>query len=136
LGDRKSIPFDKLGLLDTFFYAISVVPLSLAYTSSICLLWIKTNGQSWLRKLAPVGRMALTNYIMQTILSIFIYYNLGLGLGTKFGPVLSFPIAIGIYLLQVIYSNIWFRHFQYGPLEWIWRQLTYGKRLPLKKQQV
>lgn len=134
LSDRKSIPFNKLGLLDTFFYAASVVPLSLAYTSSICLTWVKTGGQSWLRKLAPVGRMALTNYLMQTILSILIYYNIGLGLGTKFGPTLSFPIAIGIYLLQVIYSNIWFRYFQFGPLEWIWRQLTYGKRLPLRKQ--
>jgi len=133
-GDGKSVPGSALGLLDTFFYAVSVVPLSLAYTSSVCLLWLKAKQRGWLQKLAPVGRMALTNYILQSIFGILIYYNLGLGLGIRFGPTIYFPIVIAVYLLQIIYSNFWFRYFQYGPLEWIWRQFTYGKRLPLLKR--
>ena len=131
--DDKSVP-NALGLLDTLFYALSVVPLSLAYVSSFCLYWVKKKGNSKLKILAPVGRMALTNYLMQTILGITIFYGVGFGFGGNIGPVIFFPVAIGIYLLQVMYSNWWFKHFNYGPVEWIWRQLTYGKRLPIKKQ--
>jgi uncharacterized protein len=122
-----------LGLSDTLFYALSVIPLSLAYTTSICLLWLKPDWQSKLKILAPVGRMALTNYIMQTVAGILIYYGIGLALGGKTGPVLFLPIAVGVYVIQVVYSNIWFRYFRFGPLEWIWRMLTYGKTLDIRK---
>jgi uncharacterized protein len=131
--DKKAVP-DAIGLLDTFCYAISVVPLSLAYVSTICLHWVKMNGNSKWKWLAPVGRMALTNYLTQTILCITLFYGAGLGFGGNIGPVVFVPIAIGIYLLQIIYSNWWFKHFNYGPFEWVWRQLTYGKSLPLKKK--
>ncbi|MEO6254922.1 MAG: DUF418 domain-containing protein [Ferruginibacter sp.] len=131
--DDKSVP-NALGLLDTLFYALSVIPLSLAYVSSLCLYWVKKKGNSKLKILAAVGRMALTNYLMQTILGITIFYGVGLGFGGNIGPVIFFPVAIGIYGLQVAYSNWWFNYFNYGPVEWIWRQLTYWKRLPLKKK--
>lgn len=131
--DDKSVP-NALGLLDTLFYALSVIPLSLAYVSSLCLYWVKKKGNSKLKILAAVGRMALTNYLMQTILGITIFYGVGLGFGGNIGPVIFFPVAIGIYGLQVAYSNWWFKYFNYGPVEWIWRQLTYWKRLPLKKK--
>ncbi len=131
--DDNSIP-KPLGLADTTLYALSVVPLSFAITSSICLHWIKTKGNTWWKWLAPAGRMALTNYLMQTILCITLFYGIGFGIGGDIGPVTFFPIAIGVYIVQVIYSNWWFRYFNYGPLEWIWRQLTYGKRLPILKK--
>jgi len=54
-------------------------------------------------------------------------------LGGKIGPAYFIPIGLTVYALQVAYSNWWFKHFNYGPLEWLWRQLTYGKRLPIKK---
>src|SRR5687767_10011473 len=128
----KGIP-DLMGLGHTFFYAISVVPLSLAYASVICLHWIKKKGNSKLKVLAPLGRMALTNYIMQTILGIIIYYGIGFGLGGNIGPALFIPIGLAVYAFQVLYSNLWFKYFNYGPLEWIWRMLTYGKRLKIIK---
>ena len=118
---------------NTVFYALSVVPLCLAYTSVICLHWIKKKGSSKLRVLAPLGRMALTNYLMQTILCIIIFYGVGFGIGGSTGLAIVYPIAIGIYVLQIIYSNLWFRYFNYGPFEWIWRMLTYGKRLKIQK---
>jgi uncharacterized protein len=119
----------------TFFYAISVVPLSLAYISVICLRWIKKKGNSKLKVLAPMGRMALTNYLMQTIIGITIYYGVGFGFGGNIGPAVFIPIGIGVYILQVLYSNLWFKYFNYGPVEWIWRMLTYGKRLKLLKSK-
>ena len=130
--DGKSVP-QAMGLLDTVFYAVSVVPLSLAYVSAICLLWIKTKGNNKWKVFAPVGRMALTNYLMQTIISIIIFYGVGFGAGGNIGPVIFIPIVVIIYIVQVIYSNWWFKYFNYGPMEWIWRQLTYGKRLPIRK---
>lgn len=129
---QKEIP-NPAGLLQTLFYATSVVPLCLAYTSIVCLYWMKKDGNTVLKFLAPLGRMALTNYIMQTVFGIFIYYGIGLGLGGNTGPSLFIPIGILVYITQIIYSNWWLKYFQYGPLEWIWRQLTYGKRLSLKK---
>jgi len=120
------------GLLDTLFYAISVIPLSLALTATICLTWLKPSGKI-LKILIPAGRMALTNYIMQTVINIFIYYGIGLGQGNKFGPSLYVPIAIIIFIIQVWYSRLWLTYFHYGPLEWIWRQLTYGRFMKIKK---
>jgi uncharacterized protein len=129
---QKHIP-NLIGLGHTFFYAFSVVPLCLAYTSVICLHWIKKRGNSKLKVLAPMGRMALTNYLMQTIIAITLYYGVGFGFGGNIGPAVFVPIGLGVYVLQIIYSNIWFKYFNYGPLEWIWRMLTYGKYLKILK---
>src|SRR6185503_19466050 len=101
---QNGIP-NPVGMGHTFFYAISVVPLSLAYTSIICLRWIKTKGNSKLKVLAPMGRMALTNYLMQTIIGITIYYGVGLGFGGNIGPALFIPIGLAVYAIQVLYSN-------------------------------
>lgn len=130
--DEIYLPKAK-GLWDTLFYAISVIPLSIAYTSSICILYMNVKWKKILSPMAAVGRMALTNYIMQTVFGIFIYYGLGLGMATKFGPALFVPIALIVYFIQIVYSNLWFQYFKYGPLEWVWRQLTYGKMLSIKK---
>lgn len=129
-NDNYYLPH-AMGLLDTLFYALSVIPMSLFYTTSICLLFIKPGWQKRLLIFAPVGRMALTNYIMQTILGIFIFYGVGLGWGATIGLINVMFIALAVYILQLIYSNWWFKYFQFGPLEWVWRQLTYGKRLPI-----
>ncbi|HEX7847680.1 MAG TPA: DUF418 domain-containing protein [Chitinophagaceae bacterium] len=130
--DEKSVP-NSIGLFDTITYALGVVPLSLAYVSSICLYWVKKKGDTKWKALAPVGRMALTNYLMQTVICVGIFYGVGLGLGGNIGPSVFFPVALGIYGLQILYSNLWFNYFNYGPLEWIWRMLTYGKRLKISK---
>jgi len=130
--DGKEIP-SVVGLADTVLYAVSVVPLCFAYVATICLFWVKTGGENKLKYLAPVGRMALSNYLLQTLLGIGIFYGLGIGLGGKVGPTIFFPIVIVIYFLQILFSNWWFIHFNYGPVEWVWRQLTYLKKLPLKK---
>lgn len=131
---QKHIP-NPVGLFHTLFYATSVVPLSLAYISILCLLWVKNNANTRLKLFAPMGRMALTNYLLQTILCIFIFYGVGLGLGGNIGPSMFLVIGIGIYLLQMCFSAFWLRHFNYGPFEWVWRMLTYGKPLKMIKEK-
>jgi uncharacterized protein len=131
-ADKFNLP-DVKGMADTLFYAISVVPLSLAYATSLSLLWMKPGWNSRLRLLAPAGRMALTNYIAQTAFGIFFFYGIGLGFGAETGPSVYVLVAIGFFCFQVWYSNVWFRYFRFGPLEWIWRMMTYGKRLPILK---
>ena len=82
---QKHIP-SPIGMVHTLFYATSVVPLCLAYVSMICLRWERKKGMTRFRFLAPMGRMALTNYLMQTIIGICIYYGVGLGFGSRVGP--------------------------------------------------
>lgn len=124
---------DWRGLSDTLLYAVSVVPMSLAITAAMSLHWLNNRQTSIFRYVAPVGRMALTNYIMQSVCAMYIYWGVGLGLGAGVGHSVFMPIALGVYLLQVLFSNLWFRRFRFGPLEWIWRMLTYGKYFPILK---
>lgn len=131
-SDKISLPAFK-GILDTLMYALNVAPLAIGYVATITLWYLNGRFSKIFFWLQPVGRMALTNYIMQSLMGVFIYYGIGLGLGGRFGPALYMPIAFVLFLLQIIYSNWWFTYFIYGPLEWIWRQLTYGKRLAFKK---
>jgi uncharacterized protein len=124
-------PFGLVG--HTVIYAVSVVPLSLAYTATICLWYMKHRTSKYFGWLATSGRMALTNYIMQSVFGIIIFYGIGFGLGAQTGFVYVELIAAGVFLLEVLYSNYWLCRFRYGPLEWGWRMLTYGKRLKLLK---
>jgi uncharacterized protein len=132
MGDKWNLP-DPMGLFDTFFYAISVIPLSLAMTSTVCLYSLNGRCKRYLSLVAPVGRMALTNYIMQTIIGILIYYGFGLSLGARTGPAVFIPIATAVFGFQIIFSILWLKLFYFGPLEWIWRMLTYGKFVKLIK---
>jgi len=121
-----------MGLKQTIAYAIGVAPLSLAYAAAFSLLYTHTASQKVLNLLAPQGRMALTNYLMQTLIGIFTFSQVGFGFHSL-GPAAWTLFALAVFTVQVILSTIWLNYFQYGPMEWIWRQLTYGKRLPLKK---
>lgn len=125
-------PFGLAG--HSLIYALSVVPLSLAYAAIICRWYQKNKARKPLNTLAAPGRMALTNYLMQSVSGIIIFYGIGFSLGAKTGLVYVELIAAGIFLLQILYSHLWLRRFQFGPLEWCWRMLTYGKRLQLLKK--
>ncbi|MBX3392290.1 MAG: DUF418 domain-containing protein [Phycisphaeraceae bacterium] len=74
---------------------------------------------------ANVGRMALTNYLMQSVIATFIFYWYGLGLFDQVSRVACVSMVLGIYLVQVLFSNVWMSFFLYGPMEWLWRLLTY-----------
>jgi len=86
--------------------------------------------------LSHIGRTALTVYLMHSTVFSFIFYSFGLKLYGSLAPVQLFTIAIGLFFVDVILSILWLKYFQYGPLEWIWRSLTYNKVLPLRKQGI
>ena len=121
-----------MGLKQTIAYAIGVAPLTLAYAAAFSLLYTHPASQKVLTVLAPQGRMALTNYLMQTLIGVFTFSGLGFGL-QSLGPAAWTLFALAVFAMQVVLSTIWLNYFQYGPMEWVWRQLTYGKRLPLRK---
>lgn len=133
LIDNKSLPAPS-GLWDTVFYTLNVGPLSIAYASTFALLY--NRSPQLFRWLQPVGRMSLTNYVAQSVMGIAVYYGMGLGLGSYVGPSMFIPIAVTMFTFQVLYSALWMKYFDFGPLEWIWRQLTYGKLLKNRKSRV
>ena len=107
--------------------------LMFTFISAFCWVYKKGKMKSFFNALKAVGRMTLTNYMVQNIVGILLFSGFGLGLLHKlpfYGYVL---IAMSIYIVQVYFSKWWLAKYNYGPVEWIWRQLTYMKRLPVKK---
>jgi uncharacterized protein len=106
--------------------------MSFFYASTIILL---TQGEAWRRRLAPlasVGRMALSNYLLQSVICTTIFYSYGLALFCKVRPSLGLLLTIIIWLIQIPLSVWWLRRFQFGPIEWLWRSLTYWQRQPMR----
>ena len=120
----------------SFLYTVSIYPLGMAYAAGISLCYLRNKEHRLFRWLAAPGRMALTNYIGQSVWGILIFYGFGFGLGADMGLVYVLLIATGVYVAEVMFSCCWLHYFQYGPLEWIWRMLTYGKWLPLRKTKM
>ncbi len=108
-------------------FSIAGPVLSLGYAATIVLL---AQRPAWLRRLtplAPVGRMALTNYLLQSLIATTIFYGYGLGLYGRWGAATGLLLSLAIYALQIPFSNWWLSRFRFGPLEWLWRSLTYGR---------
>lgn len=126
--------FDSGSWWETLAGTFGVLPLSAGYASVLCLLWLGPVGRRRLQYFAPIGRMALTNYIGQSVICVFIYRSVGLGLGGTMGHTLFLPIGVAVYCVQVFMSRLWLARFRFGPIEWVWRVLTYGKWDTLAKR--
>ena len=85
--------------------------------------------------LAAVGRMAFSNYILQTVICTTIFYGHGFGLFGRVSRVGQIAIVIAVWTVQLIVSPIWLRHFRFGPLEWLWRSLTYRRVQPMIRSE-
>ncbi|WP_434532996.1 DUF418 domain-containing protein [Alteromonas arenosi] len=118
------------GLYSVIAYSLAVFPMGLAYAAGFALLWFKKSY--WFIIFAAPGRMALTNYLSQTLISIIIFYGLGFGLGMRGAPMSLLFIALIILVLQIGYSALWLKYFRFGPVEWLWRCMTYGKLIPIR----
>jgi uncharacterized protein len=110
--------------------------LSLCYVAALVLLSRRPAWQQRLAPLAQVGRMALTNYLGQSVICTLIFYGYGLGLFGQVGKAAGLMLAVAIYAAQVWFSNWWLKRFQYGPMEWLWRSLTYARWQPMRKSVV
>ncbi|KOX95559.1 MULTISPECIES: DUF418 domain-containing protein [Halorubrum] len=96
-------------------------------------LFVRRRGEGLVtRALAAVGRTAFTNYLLQTVIATTIFYGHGLGLFGSVSRVEAMGIVVAIWAVQVPLSVLWLRHFRFGPVEWVWRTLTYGEAQPMR----
>ncbi|WP_224362125.1 DUF418 domain-containing protein [Hyalangium versicolor] len=136
---KKVLDPDKLPWLPIAMTGVrqfGEVGLAAFYVTGISLLFQRPTWQRVLSVIAPVGRMALTNYLSQTILSLLFFYGFGLGFISKFGPPALVAIPLGIFTIQIGLSHLWLSRFRFGPAEWVWRSLTYGKAQPMRRSPV
>lgn len=122
------------GLYQTIAYALGVMPLALVYVA-LCMLSFQTGiGKKIMSLLAPVGKMAFSNYVMHSLIGNFVFLGAGLGYIGKVGPVYYTLFGIAVFIVQIIVSTLWLNYFNYGPLEWLWRSATYKKWQTLRKR--
>ena len=114
------------------FYLLSVYPMGFAYAAGFALLFERSGEAPGWKLLSRPGRMACTNYLSQSVIGIILFYGIGFRLGNQVGLLGTELIALAVYALQAAFSFLWLRHFRFGPVEWVWRMLTYGQRLPLR----
>lgn len=125
------------GMVVMLSSSIGIPAGSLFYASTVALLWQKMQWRARLRPFAAVGRTALSNYLLQSLVCTTLYYSWGGGLYGRVGPLLGFIPTVAIYSAQVVLSVWWLRRFASGPMEWLWRRLTYGRVGPgLRMQHV
>jgi uncharacterized protein len=109
--------------------------LSAGYVSGLALLFLRDDWRPMLLPFAAVGRMALTDYLMQSVVCTFFFYHYTTGLHGRVGPVLGLLVTVILYAAQVVFSNWWLQRYRFGPMEWLWRGLTYGKFPSMQKEK-
>ncbi|MBX8824651.1 DUF418 domain-containing protein [Ochrobactrum sp. SFR4] len=115
---------------EIFGLALSLVTAPLLTFGIIALMlrfFGTKHGQFWRDALAPAGRMALSNYLLQSLICSFIFYGFGLGLIEKTTAIINVLIGLSVFTVQLFVSRWWMRHYYYGPLEWLLRALTIGR---------
>ena len=122
-------------VLRDVFYLFSVYPMGLAYAAGFCLLFERRAGAPAWRLFGATGRMACSNYLGQSVFGILLFYGIGLGWGAGVDLLTTELIALGVYVFQMIFSHFWLKRFYFGPVEWVWRMLTYRQRLPLLRER-
>jgi uncharacterized protein len=123
----KLLPFIWRNLFTEFVQDIFGGPL-LSISYAILMILLMEKFATYLTVFQSVGKLAISNYLFQSIVSTFIFYNYGLGLYNQISVTTGTILAIGIFILQACISMIWVRKFNYGPIEWIWRAFTYWKK--------
>lgn len=109
--------------------------LSLFYIAGVTLLFTRQRWANRLSYLAPVGKLALTSYLVQTVFGLLIFQGYGLNLFAEIGVAAATALTLPIFFLQVVFSRWWLSRYQYGPVEWLWRSLTYFQLQPLARPQ-
>ncbi|MEO8621208.1 MAG: DUF418 domain-containing protein [bacterium] len=119
------LPPSPGGLLGVVMQAVGVPMLAIGYAATVGLLVV--DGHRVIAVFAPVGRMALTNYLMHSLICVCLSYGFGLGLWWHTGASRAMAIGAAIIVVQIPLSALWLSRFRFGPVEWAWRRLTYGR---------
>ena len=109
------------------------VLLAIGYAAAALAALNTRTGSKLLAWAAPLGRMAFTNYLLQSVICSWIFFGYGLGLFGRIGVLAALAIGIGIYVAQVVLSAQWLKYYRFGPVEWLWRSLMYGTAQPLRR---
>jgi uncharacterized protein len=123
-----------------FLFGGFVVDLFNTALAAIYVMWIllwlqKEEWQKRLSYLYPVGRMGLTVYLMQTAMGTLLFFSYGFGLLADLTAWMCFLCALVLFSFQIAFAKYWLQYFSYGPVEWIWRNLTYLKIFPIMLQR-
>ena len=127
--------FDYTKRINFEFYTLSRILRGLGIFAAMILLY-KSGWCKWLFRLfRPVGQMAFTNYLTQSLICGIVFYGIGFGMIGKMQRSEIYIVVGCIWVLQITWSHLWLRYFNFGPLEWAWRSLTYWKRQPMRKSR-
>lgn len=116
-----------------WFSPFASLLLALGYGAGLWL-WLRAANPGLLaRLLAAMGRMSLSNYLAQSVLFSLLFYGYGLGLFGKLNSAVAALLGVTVFVIQLLTSMLWLRLYQFGPAEWLWRSLTYGRWQPLRR---
>jgi len=108
------------------------IALALGYAAAALACLTRPLGRAILARAAPLGQMALTNYLMQSLIFGFVFYGYGLAMFGRMGSARASLLGIAVYVAQLAASTAWLRRFRFGPIEWLWRSFTYGAWQPMR----
>lgn len=114
-------------------YELGRVPLTLGHIGLVMLLWQSGVLRGAMRRLAAVGRMAFTNYLAQSLIGMLVFTGVGLGLYGRLNRHELYYVVAAIWAAQLLWSPWWLARYRYGPAEWLWRSLTYGRRQRIRR---
>ncbi len=116
-------------------YQLARLFRSLGTFGCIMLLY-KSGWFGWLfRIMRPVGQMAFTNYLLQSILCGIFFYGIGFGMFGKLQRYELYYVVLAVWIIQIFWSHLWLKYFRFGPFEWLWRSLTYWEVQPFRKSR-
>jgi uncharacterized protein len=127
LRRMELVPIEWVGLIHPF----QRIFLVMAHVAAIILLYKAKYAQTLFRRLEAVGQMALTNYVMQSVICTLFFFGYGLNYYGELEFYQAYFVVLAVWIVQLTASPIWLRFFLFGPLEWVWRSLTYWKLQPL-----
>ena len=127
LAHLERVPMDWMGLI----YPFQRILLVFAHVSVLILLFQSGLLRPFLRRLASVGQMAFTNYILHSVVCTLFFFGYGLNFYAELGYFQMYGVVLIIWGVQLLVSPWWLQHFRFGPLEWVWRSLTYWRWQPI-----
>ena len=116
-------------------WELGAMILALGYVAALTLMVERMEWKKRLSFLIPLGRMALTNFLLQAIARTVVFENFGFGLAGKIGPFWRLILALLVFMILIFISHWWFKRFRMGPVEWLWRSLTYLKFQPMRLKE-
>ena len=132
------VPPDKITLsvqIANIVHFLGAHILAAGYISGLALIFLNPNWRPIVLPFAAVGRMALTNYLMESVLCTLFFYNYTTGLYGRVGPAMALIPTVVLFAAQIVFSNWWLKRYRFGPMEWLWRGMTYGKFPAMRKEE-